>query len=178
MSVRRFIPGRTGVRRDNRTRDVMASNIPRLRADLERLRIDAEQLTDIEAFHLSCALRGWQVTPRTAAHGRPIDARVWLAAALGTGGRYLAPETASHPADLRDGGLLVDSVILMAVVQRHFVSAPEPAWDDDALAAQLGLDSHDIARAQAVLSDMQAAVPRAQPPLGPGWWLRTSQAPA
>jgi hypothetical protein len=148
----------------------MLSNVPRLRADLARLGIDHLPLTDAEAFHLACALRGWHVMPRAAAHTRAINARVWLAAALGTGGRYRAPDTPGHPADLEDGEPLVDSVILMAVVQRHFITAPEPAWDDDALGEQLGLDGGDVTRAQAVLDVMQAVVPRARPPLGPGWW--------
>lgn len=146
------------------------SHVSRLRAELEHLEIDHLHLTDVEVFHLGCAIRGWHVTPRTAANTAAIDAKVWLAAALGTGGRYRAPETPGHPADLDDGGLLVDSVILMAVVQRHFLPAPEPAWDDDALGEQLGLDGRDVRRAQAVLDAVQAIVPRGRPPLGPHWW--------
>ena len=38
--------------------------------------------------------------PRAAANSRAINARVWLAAALSTDGRYLAPDTPGHPADL------------------------------------------------------------------------------
>jgi hypothetical protein len=156
----------------------LGGSVPGLRADLARIGIDTEGLSYTEVFHLSCAVRGWHVTPRTPANARPIAARVWLAAALSAGGRYVAPAAFGHPADLRDGGVLVDSAILMAVVQRHFLRRVEPAWDDDALAEQLGLRAHDIARTQAVLNDMQAAVRRARPPLGPGWWTRTSQAPA
>jgi hypothetical protein len=98
------------------------------------------------------------VTPRTGANTGPIDARVWLAAALATGGRYRAPDVDGHPAELHDGGLLVDSIVLMAVVQRHFLDAPAPGWDDDALAAGLGLDPSVVARAQAVLDDVSALV--------------------
>ena len=144
------------------------SPIPALRSELERREIDHLRLTDSEVFHRACALRGWHVTPRTAANTGPIDARVWLAAALASGGRYLAPDTFGHPAELGDGGLLVDSVVLMAIVQRHFADAPAPGWDDDALASQLGLDGTDVARVQRVLDDVAALVRRARPPLGPG----------
>jgi hypothetical protein len=150
----------------------LGGSAPGLRADLACLGIDAASLSHIEVFHLSCAVRGWHVTPRTPANARPIEARVWLASALAAGGRYVAPERLGHPADLRDGGALVDSVVLMAIVQRHILRAYEPAWDDDALAEQLGVRAHDITRAQAVLNEMQAVVRRAQPPLGPGWWTR------
>ena len=153
----------------------MLSHSSAMRADLERLEIDHLRLTDVEAFHLACALRGWHVTPRAAANSRAINARVWLAAALGTGGRYLAPDTPGHPADLEDDGPLVDSVILMAVVQRHFLALPQAGWDDEALGAALGLDGADVTRAQAVLDAMNAVVPRTEPPLGPAWWERTGE---
>ena len=156
----------------------MTSPFPRLRAKLERLDIDHGPLSDTEVFHLACALSGWHVMPATAANTGPIDARVWLAAALAARGRYRAPDAFGHPAELRDGGLLVDSVVLMAVVQRHFAEALEPGWDDDALAGQLGIDGADLARAQRVLDEVAALVPRARPPLGPGWWTRVSPAAA
>jgi hypothetical protein len=146
-----------------------------MRAELERRGIDHLRLTDVEAFHLACVLRGWQVTPRAAANSRAINARVWLAAALGTGGRYLAPDTPGHPADLEDDGPLVDSVILMAVVQRHFLTEPQAGWDDAALGDALGLDGTDVSRAQAVLDVINAAVPRAVAPLGPAWWERAGE---
>jgi hypothetical protein len=152
--------------------NALGGSTPGLRADLARLGIDAGPLSYTEVFHLSCAVRGWHVTPRTPANARPIEARVWLASALATGGRYIAPERLGHPANLRDGGPLVDSVLLMAVMQRHILRAYEPAWDDDALAEQLGLPAHDITRTQVVLAEMQAVVRRAQPPLGRGWWTR------
>jgi len=154
----------------------MTSPIPRLRADLDRRDIDHAPLSDTEVFHLACALRGWHVTPRTAANTGPIDARVWLAAALASGGRYRAPDADGHPADLRDDGPLVDSIVLMAVVQRHLLDAPAPGWDDDALAAQLGVARAFVARAQLVLDDVSALVRRARPPLGPGWWLSVARA--
>ena len=153
----------------------MLHNSSAMRADLERLEIDHLRLTDVEAFHLACALRGWHVTPRAAANSRAINARVWLAAALGTGGRYLPPETPGHPADLEDDGPLVDSVVLMAVVQRHFLPLPQAGWDDEALGAALGLDGADVGRAQAVLDAMNAVVPRTEPPLGPAWWERAGE---
>jgi len=156
--------------------DAMNSHITHLRADLDRRGIDHEHLTDIEAFHLGCALRGWHVIPRTAPDSGPIDARVWLAAALGAGGRYTAPEAFGHPAELRDGGPAVDSVVLMAVVQRHFVPLPDHGWDDDSLAYQLGVSSADVARAQTVLDEARAMLGRAEAPLGAGWWTRAASA--
>jgi hypothetical protein len=156
----------------------MTSSIPRLRADLERRDIDHALLTDTEVFHLACAVRGWHVTPRTAGNTGPVDARVWLTAALATGGRYRAPDTDGHPAELHDGGPLVDSIVLMALVQRHFLDAPAAGWDDDALAAQLGLEPTAVARAQMVLDDVSPLVRRARPPLGPGWWAGFSRARA
>jgi hypothetical protein len=171
MRARRFTSGGSGVPRGNGAR---SGSAPALRADLARVGIDARTLSSTEVFHLSCALRGWHVTPRTPAIAGPIEARVWLAAALASGGRYVAPERLGHPADLRDGRPVVDSVVLMAVVQRHFLREYEPAWDDNTLAEHLGLPGHDITRTQAVLADMQAVVRRSQPPLGPSWWTRAS----
>ncbi len=156
-----------------RNPDAMTSNITHLRAELDRRRIAHEHLTNVEAFHLSCALRGWHVTPRTLAGSGPIDARVWLAAALGSGGRYVAPETPGHAADLRDGGPTIDSVILMAIVQRHFLPLPDHAWDDESLGSQLGLAGEDVARAQVVLDEVQAALGRSPAPLGAAWWTRS-----
>ena len=153
----------------------MTTNLPLLRAGLEHRGIEHRDLTDLEVVHLDGVIHGWHVMPRTPANTRAISAKVWLAAALGTGGRYRAPEAFGHPADLHDGASLVDSVVLMALVQRHFLRTPEPAWDDDALGEQLGLDGRDVTRAQAVLDAMQAAVPRAQPPLGPAWWRRVPE---
>jgi hypothetical protein len=157
--------------------DTMTSNIAHLRAELDRRRIDHEHLTDVEAFHLGCALRGWHVTPRTPADSGPIDARVWLAAALGSGGRYVAPETPGHPAELRDGGPAIDSVILMAIVQRHFLPLPDHAWDDESLGSQLGLAGEDVARAQVVLDEVQAMIGRREAPLGAAWWTRSPSVP-
>jgi hypothetical protein len=148
----------------------MLTHLTRLRADLERRAIDHLRLTDTEVFHLGSAIRGWHVMPRTARNTGPISARVWLASALAAGGRYRAPDAAGHPAELGDGGLLVDAVVLMAVVQRHFLPAPGPAWDDASLGEQLGLDRRDITRAQAVLDAVQDLVPRGRPPLGTHWW--------
>jgi hypothetical protein len=154
----------------------MKSPIPRLRADLERRAINHRRMTAVEVFHLSSALRGWHVTPRTAAGDDAIDARVWLAAALASRGRYRAPETDGHRAELRDGGRRIDSIVLMAIVQRHFLTAPAPAWDDAALAGQLGVERDDVVRAQRVLDAMQVFVRRAAPPLGARWWTRVPRA--
>jgi hypothetical protein len=168
MRARRFTPA-GGIPSGS---TALGGSVPGLRADLARLGIDAGPLSYTEVFHLSCAVRGWTVTPRTPANARPIEARVWLASALAAGGRYIAPERMGHPAHLRDGGALVDSVILMAVTQRHFLREEQPAWDDDALGEQLGLPAHDVSRAQWVLDEMHAVVRRARPPLGPHWWTR------
>jgi hypothetical protein len=154
----------------------MSTHISHLRAELDRRGIDHQHLSDTDAFHLSCAMRGWHVTPRTPAGSRPIEARVWLAAAFSTGGRYVAPEAFGHPADLRDGGPHVDSVILMAVIQRHFVPLPDHAWDDEALGDQLGLDPEDISRAQAVADEVRAVVGAAEASLGAAWWTRAASA--
>src|SRR5262249_59266809 len=70
---------------------VTPTTSPHLREQLRCRGIDPTDLADLEVFHLTCALRGWHVTPRTAAGTRAIDARVWLAAALSTRGRYHAP---------------------------------------------------------------------------------------
>jgi hypothetical protein len=156
----------------------MTSPISGLRSELERRQVDHRPLSDTEVFHLACALRGWHVTPRTAANTGPIDARVWLAAALASGGRYRPPDADGHPADLRDGGPLVDSIVLMAVVQRHLLDAPAPGWSDDALAVQLGVEPATVARVQLVLDDVSALVRRARPPLGPEWWTSVSPARA
>jgi hypothetical protein len=156
-----------------RAADTMTTHISHLRAELGRRQIEHEHLSDVEAFHLSSALRGWHVTPRTAAGSGPIDARVWLASALAAGGVYVAPETAGHPAELRDGGPTVDSVVLMAIVRRHFLPLPDHAWDDESLGAQLGLPREDFARAQVVLDEMQRALGRPEAPLGAAWWTRS-----
>src|SRR4051794_17185292 len=113
----------------------MTSPISGLRSELERRQVDHRPLSDTEVFHLACALRGWHVPPRTAANTGPIDARVWLAAALASGGRYRPPDADGHPADLRDGGPLVDSIVLLAIVPRHLLDAAAPRGGDDALAA-------------------------------------------
>jgi hypothetical protein len=66
----------------------------------------------------------------------------------------------------------IDSLILMAVIQRHFLPVPEPAWDDVALARQLAVKRHDIARAQALIDDTVVLLRRTAAPLGAGWWER------
>ena len=109
--------------------------------------------------------------------GRRTQART-AADAAALAGAAVGSEAAARRLASVNGGSLVDSAILMAVVQRHFLRSYEAAWDDDALAEQLGLAAYDITRAQAVLADMHAVVRRARPPLGAGWWTRTSPDPA
>ena len=150
----------------------MPTNTWSARGHLERLGIDHETLTHHDVVTLSYSLHGWQLLPATAADAPAIVARVWLLAALNCRGRYQAPERPGHLADLEDGGRLVDSVVLMAIIQRHFLPAFEPAWDDRSLAAQLGLNPEDITRAQRVL-DAVASYPLrvGRPsPLGRHWW--------
>ena len=93
-----------------------------------------------------------------------------MAAALNARGRYRAPQVFGHPAQLDDDGRPIDSVILMAVVQRHFLPVPEPGWDDVALASQLGVKRHDIARAQPLIDDTVVVMRRTAASLGARWW--------
>jgi hypothetical protein len=83
----------------------------------------------------------------------------------------VAPELPEHVADLGDGGSMVDSIVLMAVVQRHLLHEPRPGWGNDQLARDLGLDPEDIARAQETL-DRVARATRLPAVLGARWWER------
>src|SRR5688572_18458855 len=102
----------------------MPTNTWSARGHLEQLGIDHENLTHTDVVTLSYSLHGWRLEPGTPAGAGPIVARVWLLAALNTRGQYRAPERMGHVADLEDGGWPVDAVVLMAIVQRHFLSAP------------------------------------------------------
>jgi hypothetical protein len=150
----------------------MATNTWSARGHLDSLGIDHSTLSQQDVVTLSYSLHGWPLRPATAAGAPPIAARVWLAAALNTCGRYQAPERDGHPAELEDGGPLVDSMILMAIVQRHFLTAHAPGWDDSSLARALGLPSDDFARAQRVLEDALTLPLRGRrvAPLGSRWW--------
>jgi hypothetical protein len=150
----------------------MPINTWNVRGHLKELGIDHSALTHADALTMSYSLHGWQMLPATRADAPPIIARVWLLAALNTRGRYQAPERFGHPAELEDGGAPIDSVILMAVIQRHFLAERALDWDDPSLAEQLGLPVWEIARAQRVL-DAVASLPlraRREPPLGRHWW--------
>lgn len=152
----------------------MPTNTWSARGHLESLGIDHATLGQTDVVTFSYSLHGWQLSPATPAGAPPIAARVWLFAALNTRGAYRAPESPGHPADLEDGGTLVDSVVLMALIQRHFLPEAAPGWDDATLAAQLGLDASDLGRAQRVL-DHVATLPARNPrpaPLGAHWWER------
>jgi len=142
------------------------------REHLASLGIDHAELSHSDAVTMSYALRGWHVIPSTPAQAPPIIARVWLLAALNTCGRYLAPERPGHPADLEDGGELVDSIVLMAVLQRHFLNRDQPAWEDATLARDLGLDAGQLDRAQHVLDAVRhLPVGVSRPaPIGRHWW--------
>src|SRR4051794_32630084 len=113
------------------------------REHLAALGIDHDRLSPSDLVMMSYSLRGWQLVPVTPADAPPIVARAWLVATVNTRGRYNAPEKPGPPADLEDGGALVDSVVLMAVLQRHFLPRPEPDWDDATLASGLGLATDD-----------------------------------
>jgi hypothetical protein len=146
------------------------------RGHLERMGIDHEGLAQTDVVTVSYVLHGWHVVPRTPFGRGPIVARVWLLAALHTRGDYAAPEIPGHAADLEDGGELIDSVILMAIIQRHFLPTPQPAWEDSALGAQLGVESQDVTRAQAVLERAGEMLRDPRPaPLGSRWWEQRSK---
>jgi hypothetical protein len=142
------------------------------REHLASLGIDHAGLAHGDVVTMSYSLRGWHVVPSTPADAPPIVARVWLLAALNARGRYLAPERPGHLAELEDGGRAVDSIVLMAVLQRHFLSRPEPAWDDATLARDLRVDADDLTRAQRVLdAALQLPLRASRPaPLGRHWW--------
>ena len=142
------------------------------REHLASLGIDHAGLAHRDVVTMSYSLRGWHVIPSTPAQAPPIMARVWLLAALNTCGRYLAPERPGHPADLEDGGAPVDSIVLMAVLQRHFLKRAQPAWDDATLARDLGLDVGELTRAQTVLDEvLHLPVRVSRPaPIGQHWW--------
>jgi hypothetical protein len=142
------------------------------REQLASLGIEHAGLSHSDAVTMSYSLRGWHVIPSTPAQAPPIVARVWLLAALNACGRYLAPERPGHPADLEDGGRLVDSIVLMAVLQRYFLERARPGWDDATLARDLGLDTGDLIRAQRVLDAMlHLPVRVSRPaPIGRHWW--------
>jgi hypothetical protein len=151
----------------------MITNTWSARGHLESLGIEHSTLTHQDVVTLSYSLHGWQLLPSTPAGAPPIVARVWLFAALNARGRYQAPECPGHVCDLDDGGPLVDSIALMAIIQRHFLREAAPAWDDRSLAAQLGLDPNDLTRAQRVL-DAVLTLPARNPrpaPLGYHWWV-------
>ena len=150
----------------------MPTNTWSARGHLESLGIDHATLTHQDVVTLSYSLHGWQLLPATAFDAPTIVARVWLLAALNTRGRYQAPERLGHLADLEDGGGYIDSIVLMAIIQRHFLTTAAPAWDDRSLAAQLGLDAEDLTRAQRVLDEVATYPMRAgrPSPLGAHWW--------
>ena len=151
----------------------MITNTWSAREHLESLRIEHSALTHQDVVTLSYSLRGWPLLPTTPCGAPPIVARVWLFAAVNARGRYQAPERPDHRCDLDDGGPLVDSIVLMAIIQRHFLREAASAWDDHSLAAQLGLDREALTRAQRVL-DTVLTLPARNPrpaPLGHHWWV-------
>jgi hypothetical protein len=124
----------------------VTGTIAHVRAEHDRRRIDHEDLTDVEAFHLGCAR---QRRPRRR------------------------PETPGHPADLRDGGPAIDSVILMAIVRRHFLPLPDPRVGRRVPRPAARLAGEDVARAQVVLDEVQAMLGRREAPLGVAWWKQS-----
>lgn len=152
----------------------MPTNTWSARGHLESLSIDHATLTHADVVTLSYSLHGWQLFPATPAGAAPIVARVWLFAALTARGGYQAPERDGHPADLEDGGPLVDSVVLMALIQRHFLRETATGWEDGALAHALGVGLEDVTRAQRVLDQVLTLPARTRrlAPLGSRWWQR------
>jgi hypothetical protein len=136
---------------------------------LDRRGIEHRGLSERDALHMAYVLAGFVLT--VPANSGPITALVWIASALTAGGRYVAPELPEHVADLGDGGSMVDSIVLMAVVQRHLLREPRPGWGNDELARDLGLDPEDIARAQETLDRVARAI-RHPAVLGARWWER------
>ena len=136
---------------------------------LDERGIEHRALSERDALHLAYVLAGFVLT--VPAGSGPITALVWIASALTAGGRYVAPELPGHGADLDDGGSMVDSIVLMAVVQRHLLDEPRPGWGDDELARDLSVNPEDIARAQDTL-DRVAWATRHPAALGVRWWER------
>jgi hypothetical protein len=139
-----------------------------VRGFLDQRGVDHRNLSERDATHLAYVLSGFVLT--VPASSAPITALVWLASALTTGGRYEAPEIPGHRADLGDGGPQVDSVVLMAVIQRHFLADPRPGWTDERLARDLSLNPQDVTRAQHTL-DVIARATKHPAALGARWWL-------
>jgi hypothetical protein len=77
----------------------------------------------------------------------------------------------------RDDGRMVDSIVLMAVVQRHFLRESQPGWGDEQLARDLGLNSEDVARAQSTL-DRVARATGHPAVLRARWWVPDAGADA
>jgi hypothetical protein len=143
------------------------------RGFLDRRGIDHQDLSERDALHLGYVLTGFVLTV-PAASG-PITASVWIASALTAGGRYVPPETPGHVADLRDGGPMVDSIVLMAVIQRHLLDEPRPGWADEELARDLNQNPEDIARTQHTLDRIAQAIGHPSV-LGGRWWEPTDPA--
>src|ERR1700722_244 len=123
---------------------------------LDRRGINHQDLSERDALHLGYVLTGFVLT--VPATGGPITASVWITSALTAGGHYVPPETPGHVTDLGDGGPMVDSIVLMAVIQRHLLNEPRPGWADEELARDLNLNPQDIARTQNTLDRITQAI--------------------
>ena len=64
---------------------------------------------------------------------------------------------------------MVDSIVLMAVIQRHLLNEPRPGWADAELARDLNLNPGDIARTQNALDRIAQAIGHPGV-LGGRWW--------
>jgi hypothetical protein len=66
---------------------------------------------------------------------------------------------------------MVDSIVLMAVVQRHLLGDPRSGRGDEQLAGDLSLSPEEVVRAQVTLDHVAQAV-GCPAGLGARWWLR------
>jgi hypothetical protein len=158
----------------------MANTPTNARKHLASLGIEHARLSHGDLVMMSYSLRGWHLVPVTPADAPPIVARAWLLATVNAWGRYTGPARPGHRADLEDGGALVDSIVLMAVLQRHFLPRAQFGWDDTTLAGDLGLDPDELSRTQAVLDavlELALHAPRPAPNSRHWWQARTDHDP-
>jgi hypothetical protein len=109
--------------------------------------VEHEDLDPRDALHLCLAIGGGCASGPTRRRARRRSSFGCGSPRRRNDGRYRTPAQD----DLQDGGDPVEAVVLMAVVQRRFLPAEEPAWEDGAIAARLGVPATDVTRAQRAL---------------------------